>query len=196
MAKDSRIKAVENARKLFIQKGKEGVRMQEIADKAGVNKGLLHYYFKTKDNLFQEIFRIEFLSLYGIINEILKGKNSMDEKLSSIIDHFFAKNLAEENYGSFMAFECARNNKLVGELEVEANFGNSVELLNTEFRNNKISSTHAFSLQVMLNIISLCTFPFSLQGAVDKINGKGDWESFMDERKTFLKTIIIGSLRP
>jgi TetR/AcrR family transcriptional regulator len=196
MAKDSRQKALDTARKLFIKKGKDGVRMQEIADVAGLNKGLLHYYFKSKDNLFQEIFRNEFLSLFGTINDLLKANVEMDVKLGSIIDHLFDKGASEENYASFISFECDRNKKLVGQLETEANFGMSVELLNTEFRNNRISSSSEFSLQVMLNILSLCSYPFSMKGLVDKVNGKSNWNAFLEERKAFLKTIIIGSFRP
>ncbi|MCX6271040.1 MAG: helix-turn-helix domain containing protein, partial [Bacteroidetes bacterium] len=41
------------ARKVFARKGLDGARMQEIADEAGINKALLHYYFRSKDNLFR-----------------------------------------------------------------------------------------------------------------------------------------------
>ena len=44
------------ARKVFIEKGFEGTRMQEIANEAGINKALLHYYFRTKEKLFEQIF--------------------------------------------------------------------------------------------------------------------------------------------
>ena len=37
------------AREVFIAKGFEGARMQEIADQAGINKALLHYYFRSKE---------------------------------------------------------------------------------------------------------------------------------------------------
>ena len=42
---------------VFLQKGKAGTRMQEIADKAGVNKALLHYYFRSKNNLYNAVFK-------------------------------------------------------------------------------------------------------------------------------------------
>ncbi len=47
---------LETAEKIFLEKGFDGARMQEIADKAGINKALLHYYFKSKENLYQKIF--------------------------------------------------------------------------------------------------------------------------------------------
>ena len=39
-------KIAETARELFLEKGFDGVKMQELADRAEVNKGLLHHYFK------------------------------------------------------------------------------------------------------------------------------------------------------
>ena len=46
----------EAAKKVFGMKGMDGARMQEIADEAGINKALLHYYFRTKEKLFEAVF--------------------------------------------------------------------------------------------------------------------------------------------
>lgn len=43
------------AREVFTAKGRDGTRMQEIADRAGVNKTLLHYYFRSKEKLFYRV---------------------------------------------------------------------------------------------------------------------------------------------
>ena len=40
------------AHEVFLKKGLDGTRMQEIADEAGINKSLLHYYYRTKKKLF------------------------------------------------------------------------------------------------------------------------------------------------
>ena len=44
-----------SARKIFTHKGRDGARMQEIADHAGVNKTLLHYYYRSKEKLFYRV---------------------------------------------------------------------------------------------------------------------------------------------
>jgi len=41
------------ARAEFIENGLKGARMQSIADRAGLNKALLHYYFRSKDKLYE-----------------------------------------------------------------------------------------------------------------------------------------------
>ena len=42
---------------VFVRRGTDGARMQEIAAEAGVNKALLHYYYRTKDGLAEAVFR-------------------------------------------------------------------------------------------------------------------------------------------
>ena len=64
-------KILEAAQEVFHEKGYDGARMQEIADKASINKGLLHYYFKTKDSLFEAIFSIAFRQMIAQIQAII-----------------------------------------------------------------------------------------------------------------------------
>ena len=45
------------AREVFYRKGLGGARMAEIAEKAEINKAMLHYYFRSKDKLFSAIFK-------------------------------------------------------------------------------------------------------------------------------------------
>ena len=56
------------ARKVFTQKGFDGARMQDIADEAGIHKSLLHYYFRSKDKLFEAIFKDNLIG-HGHLNK-------------------------------------------------------------------------------------------------------------------------------
>ncbi|MDB5105568.1 MAG: TetR/AcrR family transcriptional regulator [Fibrobacteres bacterium] len=53
------------ARKEFIAKGLEGARMQAVATEAGVNKALLHYYFRSKDKLYQKVLEDTISTVWG-----------------------------------------------------------------------------------------------------------------------------------
>jgi AcrR family transcriptional regulator len=55
---------LEAARQVFLDKGLEGSRMQEIADRAGINKALLHYYFRNKQKLFERVFESVIASFF------------------------------------------------------------------------------------------------------------------------------------
>ena len=54
---DAERRILDAAHKVFIRRGTSGARMQEIADEAGVNKALLHYYFRNKSRLADAIFQ-------------------------------------------------------------------------------------------------------------------------------------------
>jgi AcrR family transcriptional regulator len=67
---------LEAARTVFEKKGFEGARMQEIADEAGINKALLHYYFRSKEKLFDTIFREAFNNFWPSIEAEINGKDA------------------------------------------------------------------------------------------------------------------------
>ena len=72
------------AENIFIKKGMDGARMQEIADEAGINKALLHYYFRNKQQLFEAVFMNAFSLLAPQLNSILNDDSSIEEKIIKI----------------------------------------------------------------------------------------------------------------
>src|SRR3954465_4747970 len=72
------------ARKVFLVKGMDGARMQDIANEAGINKAMLHYYFRSKEKLFEMIFQEEIGKLMLRITDIFAS----DEPLFIKIEMF------------------------------------------------------------------------------------------------------------
>jgi TetR/AcrR family transcriptional regulator len=75
------------AREVFHKRGFDGARMQEIADLAGINKALVHYYFRNKENLFAEVFSEAVSTMVGTVSSILMGPGSMEQKLEQFYDY-------------------------------------------------------------------------------------------------------------
>jgi len=197
MNDSTREKAMNSAKELMISKGKDGVRMQEIADHAGINKGLLHYYFKSKEKLFQEIFLSEFGKVYGDINFILTSKDTLNDKLSRIIDRYFELLSTNPKLPIFIMFEINKDPELVKALSGQNSFQETIHLLDNEFKINGIFSSPSFAFQVILNIISMCIFPFMMKPIIEEMNFKKnkDWKTLMSERKDFLKNVVINSFK-
>ena len=81
---------LQTAMQVFIDKGWHGTKMQDIADKAGINKALLHYYYRSKEKLYTKIF--EFLiwrnvgDLFNLFNENLSFDVFLKKFIYSYID--------------------------------------------------------------------------------------------------------------
>ncbi|GHT64562.1 hypothetical protein AGMMS50239_22490 [Bacteroidia bacterium] len=80
---------LEAAEKLFIEKGFDGAKTTEIARLAGVNHALLHYYFRTKENLFNCVFEGIAADLVGFFNIAFEGETPFFEKLKRAIELHF-----------------------------------------------------------------------------------------------------------
>lgn len=74
------------ALKEFARYGKKGSRMQNIADEAGCNKALVHYYFRNKEKLFEEVSDYVFSELFDAINDAITDAPTFKETLSSFVE--------------------------------------------------------------------------------------------------------------
>src|SRR6476646_4078897 len=77
-------KILEAARKVFIRKGMTGARMQDIADRAGINKAMLHYYFRNKEKLFETIFTESFDHFFPRLAVIIESDTTIFSKIEMI----------------------------------------------------------------------------------------------------------------
>src|SRR5205809_1718747 len=83
---DTEQRILDAARSVFIRRGTAGARMQEIAAEAGVNQALLHYYFRSKDQLSAAVFEQMASRLFPTLLQTLMTDSSLDEKIDRIID--------------------------------------------------------------------------------------------------------------
>ena len=79
--KNTEQKILESARNIFHKKGLSGSRMQEIADKAGINKAMLHYYYSSKDKLFDAVFQEAIKRIFPEISKLLNEEMPLFEKI-------------------------------------------------------------------------------------------------------------------
>jgi TetR/AcrR family transcriptional regulator len=77
-------KILDAARQEFCEHGLDGARMQAIADRAGVNKALLHYYFRSKEKLFEVIIHDIVSVIWRQIHQDLEGSFGKPDLRSAI----------------------------------------------------------------------------------------------------------------
>ena len=114
--KQTEDKIFEAATEVFINKGMDGSRMQDIANHAGINKSLLHYYFRTKDKLFNAVFEKIAEQLFKRFAPVFDEKLSLEEKIRFFYrEHIeFLKN--NPRLPSFILNEINRNPERIRKL--------------------------------------------------------------------------------
>ena len=101
------------AKRVFLRDGFAGARMQDISDEAGINKALLHYYYRSKEKLFQAVF-------VSIMQQVMLDLNDIfisDLHLFDKIKLYFHKHISfmQQNpyVPGFIISELNRNPQLV-----------------------------------------------------------------------------------
>ena len=191
-------KIFEAATDVFVDKGMDGARMQDIASHAGINKALLHYYFRTKDQLFNAVFEM-------IARKILKKFAPVfDENLSleAKIRFFFKEHITflQENpkLPAFILNEVNRNpvriKKLLNNVDFDSLWSKLFEQHKGELQKYNISQVAM--PQIMISIAAMSVFPFAARGILEGIFGKIglDFDEFIDERKEFAAEFVIKAI--
>lgn len=82
---DKRIQVIDAAIRLFAEKGYHSTSIQEIADAAGIAKGSMYLYFKSKDDLLLNIYRTFIERLFEEVEEAERNNSSPRDKLAALI---------------------------------------------------------------------------------------------------------------
>lgn len=190
MGKKSEItkaKLVNTARELFLEKGFDGLKMQELADRAETNKGLLHYYFKSKESLFKAIFNEAVSSIFEGASEILTSNKGIEIKLHALIDLYFEKLLANPGLPVFIISEIHKNPTLEG---IAIPLQEVKSTMDKFFANETKEFDSLKMMNIFLSVISLSIFPFAARPLLTQfIPGEIGFKAFMQQRKLYVKKI-------
>src|SRR5436190_18987782 len=84
--RDTEGRILDAAHAVFVRRGTAGARMQEIAEEAGVNQALLHYYFRSKDRLAHAAFERAAGELLPAVLKILGSDAELDVKVRRVVE--------------------------------------------------------------------------------------------------------------
>lgn len=187
------------ARRIFVRKGMYGARMQDIADEAGINKALLHYYFRNKDQLFEMIFRQAGERLFPTINRIFSANMPLFDKIEMFCEEYISVILQNPHLPAFVLNEINRDPALF--LERFWTQGTQphphafLAQVAEEVRNGTIRPVHP--LHLLLNLLSMCMFPFIGRPVIQHNLGLNEeqFRALMEQRKKEIPRFIIAAIR-
>ena len=146
---------------VFVKKGMDGARMQEIANEASINKALLHYYFRTKEKLFEAIFRTVFSQILPDIKTFIVADKSIEVKLELFIDKYICLLQKNPYLPTFILREINRDPGILVSIFRELGFNPKAlfSMFEKEMDAGKIRKMDPRDL--MINILGLSIFPFA-----------------------------------
>lgn len=197
--KQTEEKIFEAAEEVFEEKGLSGARMQNIADRAGINKSLLHYYYRTKDHLFEAVFTKLAMKVFSKFTPIFDGNLSIEEKIRFFFrEHieFLRKN---PRLPGFILNEINSNperiKKLISNIDIRSIWKTVLEQHQHEL--HKYNITEENLPQLLSSIVSLSVFPFAARGIFATVFEKFgyDFDSYIEDRKEYAAEFVIRSIR-
>jgi AcrR family transcriptional regulator len=204
---DTEARILSAARAVFIRNGTAGARMQEIAEEAGVNQALVHYYFRTKDQLAQAVFRDVAARIVPSIISAFASEDDIAVKIERFV-HAYIDGVRESPFiPGYILAELHFNPERITALAEEVTGANPATVMRTFLPRLRAQLDQQAAIgamrsiapeQFLVNLIALCVFPFAARPVLRSVLGQDDeaFNRFLDERRTELPDFILNALRP
>jgi len=186
-----------SAKKVFITHGLEKAKMQQIADEAGINKALLHYYFRSKDKLFEAVFSDVLKEIVPMMKNFFGDNIPFTHKIELFVETYI--NLIRKNpfLPEFVFTELNRNPERLIQMMVSFGVNPNVILTQIEKEIELGNIKKINPKQLLINILALTIFPFLAKPIVKGIllnNDDDQFCRFIEERKVHISEFVINAI--
>jgi AcrR family transcriptional regulator len=197
--KSTEEKILASAKSVFISKGMHGARMQDIADEAGINKALLHYYFRSKEKLFEVIFLEAARKLFPKINMIFESDLQIFEKIEKFCEEYVSIMIENPYLPLFVLNELSMDaQRFLNKIWEQENGPRPKKFLDQIEKERKKGTIKPVSpLHLLMNLISMTIFPFVGKSMfqfslhLDELQ----YRQIMEQRKKEIPKFIIDSIK-
>ncbi|HSG68006.1 MAG TPA: TetR/AcrR family transcriptional regulator [Bacteroidales bacterium] len=188
---------LEVARGVFTRHGYDGTSMQMIADEAGINKSLLHYYYRSKDRLFRQIFTKVFSQFIPHLGVIFMSEMTLEEKISAFVDRYIDVFIAHPSIPIFVMQELSKNPQNLAELVREAGINPEIMIESISKMLDSEDIRMKDPRQFIVNLIGMCVFPFAARPLIQRMlfqNSEEAYNNFLRERKKEVTTFMMNAI--
>ena len=153
---------INTARAIFIEKGYTDTSMSDIAARLNINRPTLHYYYRTKEKLFDAVFGEIIRSSVKLIHSTLSGDESIEERISKIIDSYNEYFILHPDLPLFFFREVQRNSDGIIEEILESSvlnlFKEVQQLYNTYIKEGRIRNIPFMVFLMTFYSLLICPF--------------------------------------
>lgn len=185
------------ARQVFYQQGLAGARMAAIAEAAGINKAMLHYYFKTKQDLFDEVFIQAFAQFLPAAAQILMRPGPILDRMTAISTYYHETLLKTPELPVFVINALQSQGGVLIERVIERAGLPVPDLLQT-LMGQLAEELEAGPYQaydprdLFINLIAMSVFPFMLKPFLVRLFrlSEADFSAFVQQRQTSVPAFL------
>jgi TetR/AcrR family transcriptional regulator len=190
---------LEAARKVFIRKGLDGARMQEIANEAGINKALLHYYFRSKEKLFNHIFEKALEGIFEVINQSIHEEGDVFTFVETFVDHYLTTLNRNPFIPNFIFNELTSHPDRIHQFSqhLKLNIPGYVNMVEKNVAQKKIIPVAPHHL--LIDLLGMCVFPYVARPLLEEVffsDHPAGAQNFLYERKQHIISFMKMALRP
>lgn len=194
----------EAALSVFARKGRDGARMQEIADAAEINKAMLHYYFRSKQRLYAQVFHYVFHRFDRAFFEAVEkaGEESFAAALEAFVDRYIDFIGHHTDVLRLMVNEFLAGGEVIrAEMEGMIAAGSAppqrfARLIAKAVEKGEIAEVDP--RHFLVTLVSGCLFPFVALPMVSTLipEATQDYEGFLESRKRNLLAVLRRGIDP
>lgn len=188
---------IEAATKVFIEKGRKGTSMQDIATEAGINRTLLNYYFRSKEKLFDFIFERVFLRFIPEIAELMTSEQAVKVKFERFIDHYTSILLSSPLTAIFILHELTHSPEKLVETIKSKGIDPELTIRQIEQEMDRGTIIKEDPRQLLVSLLSLIIFPFAAKPLIKSFiigEDENEFIRFIEQRRKFLKKTFLNSI--
>ena len=196
--KDTEHIILKAATEVFQSKGMDGARMQEIADKANINKSMLHYYYRSKQKLFEAVFKTAISIMAPKLTEIIEKEEPLFDKIRNFTQSYISLISKHSYIPTFIIHELNRNPQILEDTFVKK-FGDSFNKMKIQVKemvdNGEIRPIQPE--QLIMNVVAMSIFPFVAKPILKSVLQKDEkeYQLLLEERKTHVADFVINSIK-
>lgn len=188
MNKEEHIKTT--AKDIFFLKGNLHATTQEIADEAGVNRSLINYYFRSRDQLFELVYNEAVETMRNQLDNVIYSKVPFMDKLESLIEVYMNEILKYPYKESFLITEICSKNILLKEKKKSHALITFVDEVKSEMEKGTLKKSDP--IHFVMNLFSLMAYPIIMAPLYRKLFdlNKQTYADLLKERKALVFRIL------
>ncbi|MEO1437956.1 MAG: TetR/AcrR family transcriptional regulator [Bacteroidota bacterium] len=191
-------KILDAAEAVFHENGFKGARTTQIAERSGVSRTMMHYYFRTKEDLFFEVLQSSFGFFLQHATNLFEGQPDLRTLINKLIDLISEMLSQKPGLPSFMVNILNEKPELITQLPIieNENLPDRFDVLLDQARQENQIQSNISGENLILNIYGMIAIPYLVKPLIrfKESRSVAEMNTFLEQRKVQLKSFTWNAL--